>query len=228
MQQPNWTSVAESLNELGFATIKGVLAPVHCKDFIDGYNSAGYRQTIAMERYRFGRGEYKYFNYPLPETLQRLRETLYPPLAKLANDWMTKLAMPNHYPKDHAMFLRHCERHHQLRPTPLILKYERGGFNTLHQDLYGEVFFPLQVVIMLNKPGVDYEGGALVLTDQLPRAQSRVHVLQPGQGDAVIITTNFKPVKGGRGYYRSRVKHGVSTVHSGTRFALGIIFHDAL
>lgn len=180
-----------------------------------------------MERYRFGKGEYRYFSYPLLPLIARIRTNFYGPLAELANQWNRDLEIPGTYPLEHEEFIQQCHKAGQLRPTPLILKYETGGYNTLHQDLYGEVYFPFQVVFLLTEPGRDYTGGELVFVEQLPRAQSRATVVTPKQGDAVIFTTNFRPVKGSRGWYRARMKHGVSTVTSGTRYASGIIFHDA-
>jgi hypothetical protein len=180
-----------------------------------------------MQRYRFGRGEYKYFSYPLPPTIQALREILYAPLAMIANDWMQKLASEIDFSSSHRELIARCREKDQIRPTPLILRYESGGYNTLHQDLYGEVYFPFQAVFELSQKGRDHEGGEFVLTEQVPRAQSKVQVLHPDQGDAVIITTNFRPVQGAKGYYRATMKHGVSEVKKGTRYSLGIIFHDA-
>lgn len=181
-----------------------------------------------MERYRFGKGEYKYFNYPLSPRIARIRTDFFPPLAKIGNQWMEALGMEARYPGHHEEFIMQCHEAGQLRPTPLILKYEAGGYNTLHQDLYGDVYFPFQVVILLTEPGRDHEGGELVFVEQLPRAQSRATVVTPRQGDAVIFATNFRPVQGSRGWYRARMKHGVSSVTSGTRYACGIIFHDAM
>jgi hypothetical protein len=180
-----------------------------------------------MQRYRFGKGEYKYFNYPLPPLIQALRERIYPHLAAVANEWMKFSGSAIQYPAELQQFLDHCHAHEQKRPTPLILRYNAGGYNTLHQDIYGEVFFPFQVVLMLKQPWKDFEGGELVFVEQVPRAQSRAVVLSPHLGDAIIFTTNFRPVQGVRGYYRSRMKHGVSTVTKGERVTLGIIFHDA-
>jgi len=180
-----------------------------------------------MQRYRFGQGEYKYFNYPLPPTIQSLREILYSPLAAIANQWMEKLESAVQFPEKHDDFVRECKTKSQSRPTPLILRYESGGFNTLHQDMYGEIYFPFQVVFVLTQAGLDHEGGEFVLTEQIPRAQSKVEVLQPNQGDAVIFTTNFRPIKGAKGYYRAKMKHGVSEIKKGVRYSLGIIFHDA-
>lgn len=180
-----------------------------------------------MKRYRFGEGEYKYFNYPLPSLIQTLREQFYRPLSGIANEWMEKLSISKQFPETHAELIIQCQLQAQKRPTPLILHYTAGGFNTLHQDLYGEVYFPFQIVFVLTQHGHDHEGGELVLVEQVPRAQSKAEVIKPNQGDALIFTTNFRPVKGARGYYRANMKHGVSEVKSGERFALGIIFHDA-
>jgi hypothetical protein len=152
---------------------------------------------------------------------------MYTPLAKVANHWMTLLNINASYPGDHKEFINQCHAKNQVRPTPLILKYETGGFNTLHQDLYGEIFFPFQIILALTQSGVHYEGGELVLTEQIPRAQSKAEVIQINQGDGVIITTNFRPIYGSRGYFKAKVKHGVSKVKSGTRYTLGIVFHDA-
>ncbi|MBL0742501.1 2OG-Fe(II) oxygenase [Chryseolinea lacunae] len=224
----NWDSIYTALNEKGYALLPGVLSANECRHLSGLYpDDPLYRSTINMQRYRFGKGEYRYFNYPLPPTIQVLREMLYAPLAKLANTWMQKLGTGVDYPLQHKALVDHCHAHAQPRPTPLILRYEAGGFNTLHQDLYGAVYFPFQVVFVLSQAGKDHEGGEFVLTEQVPRAQSKAEVLQPNQGDALIFTTNFRPVKGSRGYYRATMKHGVSEVKSGVRYSLGIIFHDA-
>lgn len=180
-----------------------------------------------MERYRFGKGEYKYFAYPLPPQVAKIRTAYYPQLALLANRWMKALGLETEYPSTHSQFIDQCHSANQRKPTPLILRYEAGGFNTLHQDLYGEVYFPFQVVIVLTENGREHTGGELVFTDQLPRAQSKASVLSPAKGDAVIFTTNYRPVKGTKGHYRARMKHGISEVISGTRYACGTIFHDA-
>lgn len=224
----NWSSITTSLNERGYASIPQFLLKEDC-DALAGMHKDPllYRNTINMQRYRFGKGEYKYFKYPLPSMIQTLREELYSPLAAIANDWMQQLSIETRFPMKHKDLLEKCKVHNQLRPTPLILHYTTGGYNTLHQDLYGEVYFPFQVLFMLSQKGTDYEGGEFVLTEQVPRAQSKAIVLTPNQGDAIIFTTNFRPVKGSRGYYRANMKHGISEVKSGERFALGIIFHDA-
>lgn len=225
---PDWSKAATALNTKGYAHLPGMLSPEECQAFIDLYDKTDiYRSVINMQRYRFGQGEYKYFSYPLPEKIQNLRTELYAPLARLANQWMKALNVDTTYPEEHSDFIQVCHDKKQLRPTPLILKYEAGGFNTLHQDLYGDVFFPFQVIFMLTQHGIVHEGGELVLTEQVPRAQSKAEVLRPNQGDGVIITTNFRPVKGTKGYYRTKMKHGVSEVKWGTRYTLGIVFHDA-
>lgn len=219
---------AESLDENGYAIVKGILSRRDCHDLRAMYpDDALYRNTINMERYRFGKGEYKYFAYPLPDIISRLRESFYTSLYPVANTWMEKLGRPERYPERHGELLGRCRQNGQTRPTPLILRYEQGGYNTLHQDLYGDVYFPFQVVFMLSEPGVEFTGGEFVMTEQVPRAQSRARVLQLAQGDALIFTTNFRPVSGSRGFYRTAVKHGIGEVTSGERYALGIIFHDA-
>lgn len=224
----DWETLHHSLNEKGFAVITGLLSPAECEQIRGFYDDANlYRNVINMERYRFGRGEYKYFSYPLPPAIQQLRESLYAPLARFANQWMTALGISDNYPGSHDELLLRCQAKGQSRPTPLILKYQAGGFNTLHQDLYGEVYFPFQAVVALSQHGRDFEGGEFVITEQVPRAQSKAQVITMNQGDAMIFTTNFRPVRGTRGYYRAAMKHGVSEVRSGERYALGIIFHDA-
>ncbi len=223
-----WPKIHTSLNEKGFALVPAVLSKKDCAELVNLYPKQElYRNIINMQRYRFGQGEYKYFNYPLPTQVLQLREAIYKPLSVVANQWATVLNHETTYPENHSDFISFCHHHKQTRPTPLILRYRTGGFNTLHQDLYGEIYFPFQVVIVLSQRGVDYEGGELVMTEQLPRAQSKANVITPNQGDALIFTTNYRPVKGTRGYYKSRMKHGVSELKSGERFALGIIFHDA-
>jgi len=224
-----WHETCKSLNEKGFALIPEVLSKEDCSELVSLYPKQElYRNVINMQRYRFGQGEYKYFNYPLPQLIQQLREQFYIPLATLANQWSSLLGDETIHPKTHFDLIERCRKHKQNRPTPLILHYQTGGFNTLHQDLYGEIYFPFQVVFVLSQHGADYEGGELVMTEQLPRAQSKANVITPNQGDALIFTTNFRPVKGTRGYYKSKMKHGVSELKSGERFAMGIIFHDAV
>jgi hypothetical protein len=225
----NWSNIREQLHANGYASVKKILRPEVCKELISDYDKANlYRKTISMERYRFGLGEYKYFSYPLPDLITQIRETVYSHIAPVANRWMEELCIEKTFPETHSDMIALCAKNEQTKPTVLILKYGKGGFNTLHQDLYGDVFFPMQVVLFLNEPGQDYTGGEFVLTEQIPRAQSKANVLTPGIGDMLVFTTNFRPVKGSKGFYRVNMKHGVSPVHSGERHTLGIIFHDAL
>jgi hypothetical protein len=187
-----------------------------------------FRSHIIMERYRFGIGDYKYFENPLPQTVLSLRTSAYPQLAKIANRWAETLGEAGErYPQEHGAFLKICHKAGQKKPTPLMLHYEAGGYNCLHQDLYGEVSFPLQMVFLLGQAGRDWEGGDFVLVEQQPRAQSKAEVVHANQGQAIIFTTRYRPVKGTRGFYRVNMRHGVSRVHRGTRYTLGIIFHDA-
>jgi hypothetical protein len=223
----NWIEITSTLNEKGFCQISGLLTKEECQDLINLYSQPIYRSVINMRRYRFGAGEYKYFSYPLPQPIQSIRESFHPRLAVVANGWSTMLGDGQQYPPDHKEFISTCHGQGQLRSTPLILHYQQGGYNTLHQDLYGDIYFPFQVVIVLSQHGQDFDGGELVMTEQLPRAQSRAHVITPDRGDAIIFTTNFRPVKGTRGYYRSKMKHGVSEIKKGERYAVGVIFHDA-
>ncbi|UUM27715.1 2OG-Fe(II) oxygenase [Acinetobacter colistiniresistens] len=225
----DWELITEQLHQHGFAKIEQVLSSAQCELLKQMYSQPErYRKTVEMQRYRFGLGEYKYFTYPLPNLIGRIRHELYPYLAPIANAWFRVLSLERSFPSSHAEFLQQCHQHGQTLATPLILKYGQGGFNTLHQDLYGEVYFPLQLVIVLSQPNVDFTGGELVFTQQNPRAQSKAMVMQPQQGDILIFTTQFKPEKGSQGYYRVNMKHGVSPVYQGERYSLGIIFHDAL
>jgi hypothetical protein len=222
------TSLRDDLFLQGFSKVPGLLTQGQCEELQGLYGEGAlFRSIINMQRYRFGKGEYKYFAYPLPGLLQELRSKYYTLLAPVANAWMQALNIETVYPEQHEAFLKQCHDHKQLRPTPLVLRYEAGGYNTLHQDLYGQVYFPFQMVLALSQPGRDYEGGEFVMTEQVPRAQSKAQVIPLNQGDALIFTTNFRPVQGARGYYRAAMKHGVSEVRSGVRYALGIIFHDA-
>jgi len=225
----DWQVVTNEMHTNGYAIIPKLLTNKQCSELIQGYHNAdSYRKTVVMERYRFGLGEYKYFNYPLPTLIQTIRETIYPNLAPIANTWMKLLNIATIFPDKHPGLLKQCHENDQVKSTVLILKYGKGGYNTLHQDLYGDVYFPIQTVLFLNEPEEDYTGGEFVLTQQMPRAQSKAIVLKPTKGDMLIFTTNFRPVKGGKGYYRVNMKHGVSEVNSGERHTLGIIFHDAL
>jgi uncharacterized protein len=224
----NWGDISQDMNQKGYAILPNILSKKDCKSLIGNYNAPIYRKMVVMERYRFGLGEYKYFNYPLPDLVQTIRETIYPNLAPIANNWMRLLNIDKAFPNTFLALQTLCHVNNQTKPTALILKYGKGGFNTLHQDLYGDIFFPMQVVLFLNEPETDYSGGSFVLTEQIPRAQSKAIVLTPKQGDLLVFTTNFRPVKGSKGYYRVNMKHGVSEVLDGERHTLGIIFHDAL
>ncbi|MEO8766001.1 MAG: 2OG-Fe(II) oxygenase [Ginsengibacter sp.] len=225
----DWETAGNEMNEKGYTVVPQLLKKEDCKQLIGDYsNPLLYRKTITMERYRFGSGEYKYFNYPLPGLIQTIRENIYPHLATIANSWMNMLNIDRKFPATLHELQTLCHSSNQTNPTVLILKYGKGGYNTLHQDLYGEIFFPLQAVLFLNEPGKDFTGGEFVLTQQTPRAQSKAIVLIPQKGDMLLFTTNFRPVKGSRGYYRVNVKHGVSELRDGQRHTLGIIFHDAL
>lgn len=221
--------IAESLNRQGYVLCPAILDAAECEQVRQLYVQPDlYRKTVLMERHRFGQGEYKYFTYPLPSLLQSLREQLYPLLVPVADLWMQALNIERRFPATHEELLAECRAAGQQKATPLILKYGPGGYNTLHQDLYGACYFPFQAVFFLSESGVDHTGGEFVLTEQQPRAQSRATVLQPAKGDMLIFTTAFRPLKGSRGYYRVAVKHGVSPLHSGERYALGLIFHDAI
>lgn len=225
----DWQTITAEMNQKGYAVVPKMLSDENCRQLIYNYDqSKFYRKTIVMERYRFGLGEYKYFNYPLPGLIQTIREDVYARLAPIANDWMKVLKIDKQFPRTFSQLQTLCHSNNQTKPTVLILKYGKGGHNTLHQDLYGEIFFPIQVVLFLNEPGKDYTGGEFVLTQQTPRAQSKAIVLKPGKGDMLMFTTNFRPVKGSKGYYRVNMKHGVSELQDGERHSLGIIFHDAL
>lgn len=205
-----------------------MLTVEECKALIGMYSSeSAFRSHIIMARYRFGRGDYKYFDYPLPPIVQELREHSYGYLAPLANDWNNALGVQDRFPEKHSAFLATCKKAGQRRATPLLLHYEAGDFNCLHQDLYGAVAFPLQMTCFLSRPGTDYDGGEFVLVEQQPRAQSKAEVIAPLQGELVIFATRYRPVRGTRGYYRVNLRHGVSRVQRGTRFTLGVIYHDA-
>lgn len=223
-----WGSVADALLENGFGRIGNLLSRSECCELRGVYaEPERFRSRIEMERFRFGRGEYQYFRYPLPELVSTLRHELYDGVAPLANEWMAALRMDSTFPHDLESFLRQCRARGQSRPTPLLLRYRAGDFNCLHQDIYGELTFPFQVILSLSDPVTDYSGGELLLIEQRPRAQSRGHVIQLAQGEGVVITTRFRPVKNACGTYRANVRHGVSTVTAGERFTLGIIFHDS-
>jgi len=225
----DWNTITEDMHSQGYALASEILTSNQCKEIIHLYeNQDLFRKTVVMERHRFGKGEYKYFDYPLPQAIQELRETIYARLSPIANQWMKALRMDTSFPNSLLALQKLCQANDQKRPTPLLLKYGAGGFNTLHRDLYGDVYFPIQTVFFLNEPDVDYTGGEFVLTQQTPRAQSKAIVLKPKKGDMLVFTTNFRPVMGARGYYRANMKHGVSEIINGERHTLGIIFHDAL
>ena len=225
----DWAEITENMHQNGYAVIPGFLEDEECERLKIDYEKAGlYRKRVIMERHRFGLGEYKYYDYPLPDIIQNIRTHIYPHLAPIANTWFKALQIDKQFSLSHNLLLDECHANEQKKATPLILKYAKGGFNTLHQDLYGDIYFPIQTVLMLNQPGKDFTGGEFVLTQQIPRAQSKAIVLNPCKGDLLIFTTNFKPEKGAKGYYRVNMKHGVSEVKSGNRYTLGIIFHDAL
>jgi len=225
----DWEYSRSQLDERGFVVISGMLTKNICKELAGFYaEDQRFRSRIEMSRYSFGQGEYKYFDYPLPEIVQQLRAAIYPQLAPLANQWSERLdGKTAHYPEKLDDFLEQCHRAGQKRATPLLLKYGAGDFNCLHQDLYGEIVFPFQVTCFLSQRSEDFDGGEFVLAEQRPRRQSRAEVLTPERGDAVIFSVHHRPVRGARGYYRANLRHGVSTVRSGERYTLGIIFHDA-
>jgi hypothetical protein len=225
----NGQRIAEEMDKKGYVLLSQFLPAKYCKEVIDKYgNEDLYRKTITMEKYRFGLGEYKYFKYPLPDFIHNIRKGVYPMLAPIANNWMRLLNLKRQFPNDFEGLQNLCHKNSQTECTVLILKYGKGGFNTLHQDLYGTIFFPIQLVLFLNEPDEDYSGGEFVLTQQNPRAQSKAIVLRPRLGDMLILTTNFRPIKGNKGYYQVQIRHGISEVHDGQRHTLGIIFHDAL
>ena len=224
----DWERVAGELDSSGCAVVPGLLAPADCAQYAAGYASPHlFRSRVVMERHGFGRGEYQYFAYPLPPALAELRGALYPPLAAIANRWHAALGIDTRFPARHEQFIARCHAAGQLRPTPLLLQYREGDYNCLHQDLYGEHVFPLQVAVLLSRPGDDFTGGEFVLTEQRPRMQSRVEVVPLRQGDAVIFPVNLRPVNGARGPYSVAMRHGVSRLRAGRRHTLGIIFHDA-
>lgn len=220
--------LAADLDTQGWHVLPRLLPPADCAALSAAYGDETlYRSTVTMQRHGFGRGEYRYYRYPLPARVAALRAHFYPPLAAIANRWAAKLGREEHYPATLAEFLDHCHAEGQSRPTPLILRYRAGDYNCLHQDLYGAVHFPLQLAILLSEPGRDFDGGAFVITEQRPRMQSRPHVVPLAQGDAVIFAVNEAPRDGARGPYRVRLRHGVSEVRRGERHTLGVIFHDA-
>src|SRR5215475_12434417 len=224
-----WDLAMARLSESGYALTGPLLAPEECKSLVDLFaEEAAFRSHVVMERYRFGKGDYKYLRYPLPDVVESLRTATYPHLAQIANEWVSKLGSKEKpFPLEHKEFLNRCHRAGQKEATPLVLHYEAGGYNCLHQDLYGEIAFPLQLVVMLGQQGRDWEGGEFVLVENVPRAQSRAEVVTADQGHGIIFTTRYRRVEGARGSYRVSFRHGVSQIRSGTRYTLGIIYHDA-
>ncbi|HTP97152.1 MAG TPA: 2OG-Fe(II) oxygenase [Burkholderiales bacterium] len=224
----DWATIGVALDLHGCATTGVVLTPEACAALAAGYDhDAQFRSRVVMAQHGFGSGEYRYFAYPLPPDVAALRQACYRPLADIANRWNAQLGASERYPRRHADYLERCHAAGQLRPTPLLLRYGPGDYNCLHQDLYGEQVFPLQLTVLLSDPATDFRGGEFVLTEQRPRMQSRAEVVPLEQGEAVIFPVRYRPVRGARGSYRVNMRHGVSRLRSGRRYALGIIFHDA-
>jgi hypothetical protein len=224
----DWPSIAADLDARGWAVCPGLLTGSECRGVAGLYDQPQlFRSHIVMARHGFGRGEYQYFDYPLPPPIAALRPAAYERLAPIANRWSAALGSDTAFPETHDAFLARCHDAGQRRPTPLLLQYGAGDFNALHQDLYGDHVFPLQLAVLLSRPGLDFTGGEFVLTEQRPRMQSRVHVVPLGQGDGVIFAVHHRPAQGTRGFFRVTMRHGVSRLHSGHRHTLGVIFHDA-
>lgn len=225
--EQDWSAVSDALDAQGWAVLPRLLETAECASIAALYEDGAFRSTVNMARHGFGRGEYRYFAYPLSPPVQRLRTGLYPRLAPVANRWHARMGIERRFPDDHADWLAECHAAGQARPTPLLLRYGPGDYNCLHQDLYGDHVFPLQVAVLLSAPGRDFEGGEFLLTEQRPRMQSRGSVVPLSQGDAVVFAVSQRPVAGSRGDYRVTMRHGVSAVRSGRRHTMGIIFHDA-
>lgn len=224
----NWPALIDEIDSSGCAVLPELLTADECRSIAALYaDERHFRSRVVMARHGFGKGEYRYFRYPLPDLIDGLRTALYPRLANLANDWNERMGIDQHYPGDHASYLTQCQAAGQVRPTPLLLQYGAGDYNCLHQDLYGDLVFPMQVAILLSQPGEDFTGGEFVLTEQRPRMQSRAEVVPLRQGDAVAFAVHNRPVQGTRASYRVIMRHGVSRVRTGTRYTVGIIFHDA-
>jgi hypothetical protein len=224
----DWETARTELDHAGWSMLTGALTPLEADSIAALYpNPQGFRSTIVMARHGFGRGEYKYFSYPLPPIVSELRRSLYPHLAPIANRWHERMGIDVRFPGDHDAFIGRCHDAGQTRPTPLLLQYGEGDYNALHQDLYGEHVFPLQVAILLSEPGADFTGGEFVLTEQRPRMQTRAEVVPVRKGDAVIFAVHHRPQQGTKGFYRVNMRHGVSRIRSGHRHTLGLIFHDA-
>ncbi|WP_395118181.1 2OG-Fe(II) oxygenase [Rhodanobacter sp. FW102-FHT14D06] len=228
LQVYDWAGIADELDAHGCAMLEALLSPQECGKLAGMYADDGrFRSRVVMGRHGFGRGEYRYFNYPLPELVAELRGAVYPQLVPIANRWNASMGLAVCYPETHAEFIARCHAAGQRRPTPLLLQYGAGDYNCLHQDLYGEHVFPLQLAILLSEPGRDFNGGEFVLIEQRPRMQSRAEVVPLRQGDAVVFAVHQRPVQGARGSYRVNMRHSVSRVRSGHRHTLGVIFHDA-
>ena len=228
VQRLDWKAIEQELWHTGYAKTPPVLTPSECAELIELYtDSTRFRRRIDMARHRFGVGEYQYFADPLPPLVQSVRLSTYAPLAAIANRWMEALSQSQRYPADLARFLAQCQEHGQTKPTPLLLRYDAGGYNCLHQDLYGEIAFPLQLTCFLSRRDRDYTGGEFLLVEQRPRAQSRGEAIATEQGEIIIFATRDRPAVGSRGHYRLQMRHGVSRIRSGRRYALGIIFHNA-
>ena len=228
IERIDWSAVENELDRFGNATVVALLRQSECNELATLYDESGfYRSRVVMSRHGFGRGEYRYYDYPLPKLVDELRSVAYARLAPIANRWNERLGVAVRYPATLAEFTQRCHEAGQCRPTPLILRYGEGDYNCLHQDLYGEQVFPLQLAVLLSEPGRDFSGGEFVMTEQRPRMQSRCEVVPLRQGDAVIFAVNSRPVQGSRGTYQVKLRHGVSRLRSGQRHALGVIFHDA-
>ncbi|WP_226622403.1 2OG-Fe(II) oxygenase [Brucella anthropi] len=224
----DWQKIGAELDEFGATILRNIISPQNCRELVAGYhNMAAFRTVISMRKHGFGRGEYKYYANPIPALIWNLRQTLYPQLAPIANRWSERLGSDVRFPPTHDEFLDRCHAAGQTRPTPLILQYVEGDYNCLHQDIYGDIAFPLQVAILLSEPEKDFTGGEFVLTEQRPRMQSRAEVVPLRQGDGVVFAVNDRPMQGTRGDYRVKMRHGVSRIRSGQRHTLGLIFHDS-
>jgi hypothetical protein len=224
----SWEALEQQLDQAGCAVLPGLLTSADCDKVVPLYaQDAPFRSRIVMARHGFGRGEYKYFAYPLPALVAALREAVYPRLAPIANRWHQALGLKADFPRRHADFIRRCHEEGQSRPTPLMLRYGEGDYNCLHQDLYGEQVFPLQLAVLLSEPAAEFDGGEFVMTEQRPRMQSRPEVVHLDKGDAVVFAVHTRPVQGARGIYRVNHRHGVSRLRRGQRYTLGVIFHDA-
>lgn len=224
----DWRLIGDELLKRGYSVIEGLCGEDDCRELLNFYLQEGlFRKTVNMSRHNFGSGEYKYFSYPLPDKVQLLRESFYSPLAAIANEWSALLEDDMRWPLAHSEFLNQCSSKGQIKPTPLMLQYNSGDYNRLHQDMYGEVYFPFQLIILLSDPTTDFRGGDLVLVENYPRMQSRPHLPKLAKGSAVILPTQLRPIPGARGWRKAKMRHGVTEILAGQRNTLGIIFHDA-